>query len=140
MTKAVSIINLLITNQNEALAFYTEKLGFEIRTDVTKGDFRWLTVGLPDQPDLEFVLLEVKPGGDLTAAEAETITTLLRAGKLSQGGVIQTDAIDAVYGELSAKGVEFVRPPTPRGWGTTDAEFRDNSGNTWLLLQQDTQG
>lgn len=135
--KAVTTVSLLVANQNEALAFYTEKLGFEIRTDITNGDFRWLTVGLPGQPDLEFVLLEVKPDWKLSQEDADTIKALLRAGKIDTRPVISTDDIQKDYEELTARGVEFISPPTSRGWGSTDALFKDHDGGSWLLLQQD---
>ena len=136
MLKAVTKIDLFTTNQNEALAFYTEKLGFVIRDDITNGDFRWLTVSLPSQPDVQFVLLDLKSDDhELTKAEADTIMSLLRDGKLPPSPVIETDDIQKVYEEFTAKGVEFIRPPTARPWGSSDAQFKDNSGNTWLLLQ-----
>ena len=135
MLRAVTKISILTTNQNEALAFYTEKLGFVIRDDVTKGDFRWLTVSLPSQPELELVLLEVKPDSRLSQDDVDVISRLLDEGKIDPRPVIEADDIDATYAELSAKGVEFVSPPTRRPWGTADALFRDNSGNSWLLLE-----
>lgn len=140
MLKAVTKIGLLVTNQNEALAFYTEKLGFVIRADITKGDFRWLTVSLPNQPELEFVLMEVKPDHRLNADDVAVLTRLLHDGKIDTRPVIETDDIEAAYQEFTAKGVEFVSPPTARGWGSTDALFKDNSGNSWLLLQQKSNG
>jgi uncharacterized glyoxalase superfamily protein PhnB len=135
MLRAVTKVSILTTNQNEALAFYTEKLGFVIRADVTKGDFRWLTVSLPSQPELELVLLEVKPDSRLSQDDVDVISRLLDEGKIDPRPVIETDDIEAVYADLTAKGVEFVSPPTKRGWGTIDALFRDNSGNSWLVLQ-----
>lgn len=135
MLKAVTKISLLVANQNEALAFYTEKLGFVIRDDLTKGDFRWLTISLPNQPELEFVLLQVKPDDRLSQSDVDVITRLLGEGKIDPRPIIETDDIDAAYADLSAKGVEFVTPPTRRPWGTSDALFRDICGYSWLLLQ-----
>ena len=139
MLKAVTKIGLLVANQNDALAFYTEKLGFVIRADITKGDFRWLTVSLPNQPQLEFVLMEIKPDGRLTEEDARVLTRLLREGKIDNRPVIETDDIQEAYEEFSARGVEFLTPPTARGWGASDALFKDNSGNLWLLFQSGGQ-
>ena len=136
MINRLAATDIWVKDQNEALSFYTEKLGFEIRSDVTNGDFRWLTVSLPSQPDVQFVLLDIKSNDhDLTKAEADTVMALLREGKLPPSPVIETDDIQKVYEDFTAKGVEFLRPPTARPWGTSDAQFKDNSGNTWLLLQ-----
>lgn len=125
-----------VKDQNEALRFYTEKLGFEIRADITAGDYRWLTVGLKTQPDIEYVLEPVKPGAHFTEDDVNVLTKLLDAGKLSSSGVWKTDDCQGTYEVLKAKGVEFLHPPTDRGYGTIEAAFKDNSGNR-MVLQED---
>ncbi|HST06332.1 MAG TPA: VOC family protein [Chloroflexia bacterium] len=134
MINRLSVATIWVTDLNEALRFYTEKLGFEIRTDVTAGDYRWLTVGLNGQPDIEFHLEVVKPGVLLTQEEAQQLTGLVRAGKLGVGPW-KTDDCQKTYETLKDRGVEFVQPPTDRPYGIIEAVFKDNSGNTMVLAQ-----
>lgn len=134
MINRLSVATIWVKDQNEALRFYTEKLGFEIRADVTNGDFRWLTVGLKDQPDLEFQLAAVKPSHALTQEEANQLTKVVEAGKLGIGPW-KTDDCQQTYETLKAKGVEFVQPPTDRPYGIIEAVFKDNSGNVMVLSQ-----
>jgi catechol 2,3-dioxygenase-like lactoylglutathione lyase family enzyme len=82
LNQRVSHIALIVKDYEEAIRFYTEKLGFEIRADVTNGDFRWISVGLKSQPDLEFGLLALKPGGLLTEDDVQMLTKLVESGKL----------------------------------------------------------
>jgi uncharacterized glyoxalase superfamily protein PhnB len=124
--------DIYVKDQNEALRFYTEKLGFEIRADVTKGDFRWVSVGVKDQPELQFGLLALKPGGQLTEEDVKVLTRLVEEGKL-RGGVWKTDDCQKTYESLAAKGVEFVMPPSDRPYGVVEAVFKDNSGNVFVL-------
>ena len=134
MFNRLSVTTLLVTDQNEALRFYTEKLGFEIRADVKNGDYRWLTVGLKDQPDLEFQLAAVKPGGSLTQEDVDQLTKLVEAGKLGIGPW-KTDDCQKTYETLKARGVDFLQPPTDRPYGIIEAIFKDNSGNIMVLAQ-----
>jgi catechol 2,3-dioxygenase-like lactoylglutathione lyase family enzyme len=134
MISRLTVATLWVTDQNEALRFYTEKLGFEIRADVTKGDFRWLTVGLQGQPELEFQLAALKPSHALTQAEADQLTKLVEAGKLGIGPW-KTDDCQKTYETLSARGVAFLQPPTDRPYGIIEAVFKDNSGNIMVLSQ-----
>jgi catechol 2,3-dioxygenase-like lactoylglutathione lyase family enzyme len=131
----LSVAGIWVKDQNEALRFYTEKLGFEIRADITFGDYRWLTVGLKGQPDLEFNLAPLKPGGSFTQEDIEQLTKLVEAGKLGTG-VWKTDNCQKTYETLKAKGVEFIQPPTDREYGIIEAVFKDNSGN-YMVLSQD---
>jgi catechol 2,3-dioxygenase-like lactoylglutathione lyase family enzyme len=134
MINRLSVVTTWVTDQNEALRFYTEKLGFEIRTDITAGDYRWLTVGLKSQPDLEIHLEVVKPGALLTQEEADQLAKLVEAGKLGMGPW-KTDDCQKAYETLKARGVDFVQPPTDRPYGTIEAVFKDNSGNVMVLAQ-----
>lgn len=133
MIKRVSHANLYVKDQNEALRFYTETLGFEVRADVTLGDFRWLTVGVKDQPDFEYILYGLQPGFFLSEDDVQTLTHLLESGKLG-GSLMNTDDIYTDYEALKAKGVEFVRPPSEQPYAI-EAIFKDNSGNTFSLHQ-----
>ncbi len=134
MINRLSVATIWVTDQNEALRFYTEKLGFEIRADFTNGDYRWLTVGLKGQPDLEFQLAAVKPGGGLTQEDVDQMTKLVEAGKLGIGPW-KTDDCQKTYETLKARGVDFVQPPTDRPYGIIEAIFKDNSGNIMVLSQ-----
>jgi uncharacterized glyoxalase superfamily protein PhnB len=134
----ISIANaqLWVHDQDEALAFYTEKLGFEIRSDVTMaemGNFRWLTVGPVGQPDIAVVLMAI-PGppvmDDETVQEVRNLMGKGFAGTL----FLTTDDCRASYQELKARGVEFSEEPEERPYGI-DAGFHDPSGNSFRLTQ-----
>src|SRR5262245_58652049 len=123
--------HLWVHDQDEALAFYTEKLGMEVHADVTLpevGDFRWLTVGPPGQEDVSIVLMAI-PGAPVIDEEtAQQIETLM--GKGFAGTVfLTTDDCQASYEELKGRGVEFTEPPEERPYGI-DSGFRDPSGNS----------
>jgi len=135
MIKRIRYAFVYVKDQNEALRFYTECLGFEIREDVTVGDYRWLTVGLKDQPDVNFGLARLQAGDSgLTEEEVAALTKMRDAGHLG-GILLQTDDIYKTYEELKAKGVEFIRPPEDQFYGMIEAVFKDNSGN-WFSLEQ----
>jgi catechol 2,3-dioxygenase-like lactoylglutathione lyase family enzyme len=134
MLKKLAHVNIWVKDQNEALRFYTEKLGFEIRTDLTAYNYRWLTVGLPGQPDLEFVLAPLAAGGMLTEEDVASLTKLVEEGKVGSG-VWKTEDCQKTYEALQAKGVEFVQPPTDREYGIIEAVFKDNTGNVMVLSQ-----
>jgi catechol 2,3-dioxygenase-like lactoylglutathione lyase family enzyme len=125
-----------VHDQEEALEFYTKKLGMEVRSDVTMpemGDFRWLAVGPPGQDDIAIVLMAI-PGPPVFDAEtAEQIRTLLAKGGTS-GVFLVTDDCQQAYKELSSRGVEFQESPEERPYGI-DAGFRDPSGNNFRLTQ-----
>ena len=127
---------LWVHDQDEALAFYTEKLGWEVRSDVTVaelGDFRWLTVAPPGQDDFAVVLMAI-PGPPLfEQSTVEQIRDMM--GKGVAGTVfLTTEDCRASYEELKARGVEFTEAPEDRPYGI-DAGFRDPSGNAFRLTQ-----
>ena len=125
-----------VHDQDEALAFYTQKLGWEVRSDVTlaeMGDFRWLTVGPPAQPDVSIVLMAI-PGPPMFEPETvEQIKSLMAKG-VSGGIFLTSDDVRADYETLRARGVEFTEAPEERPYGI-DAGFRDPSGNSFRLTQ-----
>jgi uncharacterized glyoxalase superfamily protein PhnB len=132
----IATAQIWVHDQDEALAFYTEKLGFEVRADVTlpeMGNFRWLTVGPPQQEDVAIVLMAI-PGAPVMDDEtAEQVKTLM--GKGFAGTVfLTTDDCKGDYEELVARGVEFTEEPESRPYGI-DAGFRDPSGNQFRLTQ-----
>jgi hypothetical protein len=110
----------------------TRKAGFEIRADFTNYDYRWLTVGLKGQQDLEFQLAALKPGGSLTQEDVDQLTKLVEAGKIGSGPW-KTDDCQKTYETLKARGVDFVQPPTDCPYGIIEAVFKDNSGNIMVL-------
>jgi len=132
----ISTAQLWVHDQDEALAFYTEKLGMEVRADVTMpemGDFRWLTVAPPGQEEVAIVLMAI-PGPPVFDEEsAEQIRALMAKGYA--GTVfLTTDDVRADYESMKGRGVEFVEPPEERPYGI-DCGFRDPSGNHLRLTQ-----
>jgi catechol 2,3-dioxygenase-like lactoylglutathione lyase family enzyme len=127
---------LWVHDQDEALAFYTEKVGMEVRADVTVpelGNFRWLTVGLPGQNDPSIVLMAV-PGPPVMDAETtEQVKTLMAKG-FAGTIFLTTDDVHSSYEELKGRGVDFVEQPEERPYGI-DSAFRDPSGNHIRLTQ-----
>ena len=125
-----------VHDQDEALAFYTEKLGMEVQSDVTlaeMGNFRWLAVSPAGQPDVSIVLMAI-PGAPVFDPEtADQVRELMSKGAAT-GIFLTTDDCRASYEELKARGVEFVDEPEERPYGI-DAGFRDPSGNHFRLTQ-----
>jgi predicted enzyme related to lactoylglutathione lyase len=132
----VANAQLWVDDQDEALAFYTEKVGMEVRADVTLAEldgFRWLTVGWPGQPDFAIVLMAI-PGAPLMDDETtEQVRTLMSKG-FAGTVFLETDDCAASYEQLSARGVQFHEPPEERPYGI-DSGFRDPSGNSIRLTQ-----
>jgi uncharacterized glyoxalase superfamily protein PhnB len=132
----ISNAQLWVHDQEEALAFWTEKVGMEIRSDVTleeMGDFRWLTVGPPGQEDVTIVLMAI-PGPPVMDAEtADQVRDLMSKG-FAGTVFLSTDDCQASYEELRARGVEFSETPEERPYGI-DSGFRDPSGNSIRLTE-----
>lgn len=132
MTQSVNVVGLYVRNQDEALAFYVEKLGFVIHTDVRNGDYRWLTVQSPDQPSFQLGLLS--PGPPVhDAATAQTLHQMIAKGAMPPL-VLLVDNCRSAYERLRQRGVEFTQEPMDR-FGTVDAGFRDPSGNGWKMIE-----
>ena len=132
----LSTAQLWVHDQDEALEFYTKKLGMEVRSDVTMpelGDFRWLTVGPPGQPDIAIVLMAI-PGPPVMDAETgEQVRSLMSKG-FAGAVFLTTDDCRASVEELRRRGVEFTEEPEERPYGI-DSGFRDPSGNSFRLTQ-----
>jgi len=132
----IATTQLWVHDQDEALAFYTQKLGMEVRADVTlpeMGDFRWLTVGPAGQPDIAIVLMAIPGPPVLDAETAEQVRSLMAKGAV--GTVfLTTDDVHEAHQELSSRGVDFVEEPEERPYGI-DSSFRDPSGNNIRLTQ-----
>ena len=136
MLNRLAYTQVWVHDQDEALAFYTDKLGFEVREDVTVaelGNFRWLALGLPGQ-DVGLTLMAV-PGPPVFEEETRQQILGLMAKGASGGLFFQTDDCQASYEELRAKGVEFTQEPTEMPYGI-DAGFRDPSGNHFRMAQR----
>lgn len=136
MLQQLTHVNVWVHDQDEALAFYTEKLGLELRDDVTlpeMGNFRWLTVGLPGQSDAALTLMAV-PGPPVFDADTREQLKALIAKGAAGGLFFSTDDCRATYEELKSRGVEFTEEPSERPYGI-DAAFRDPSGNQVRMVQ-----
>ena len=132
----ITTAQVWVHDQDEALAFYTEKLGFEVRMDATlpeMGNFRWLTVGPVGQPDVSIVLMAIPGAPVMDEQTAEQVRTLMAKG-FAGTVFFTTDDCQASYEELKARGVEFVEAPEERPYGI-DTGFRDPSGNHFRLTQ-----
>ena len=132
----LSTAQLWVDDQDEALEFYTKKLGMEVRSDVTLpelGDFRWLTVGPPSQPDIAIVLMAIPGPPVMDADTAEQVRSLMSKG-FAGAVFLTTDDCRASYEELRGRGVEFTEEPEERPYGI-DSGFRDPSGNSFRLTQ-----
>jgi catechol 2,3-dioxygenase-like lactoylglutathione lyase family enzyme len=135
MLKKLTHVNVWVDNQDDALAFYTEKLGMELRQDVTvpeMGNFRWLTVGVPGQ-DVELVLMEV-PGPPVFDQETSDMLKALLAKGATGGLFFASDDVQATFEQLKGRGVEFGQEPTKQPYGI-DAGFRDAAGNQMRVTQ-----
>jgi catechol 2,3-dioxygenase-like lactoylglutathione lyase family enzyme len=136
MLKQLTHVNQWVHDQDEALAFYTEKLGLELRDDVTVpelGNFRWLTVGVPGQDDVAITLMAV-PGPPVFDEETRRTLQELVAKGAAGGLFFSTGDCQASYEELKGRGVEFSQEPTRQPYGL-DAGFRDPSGNQIRMME-----
>ena len=137
MLKQLTTTQVWVHDQEEALAFYTEKLGLELREDVTVPEFdnfRWLTVGVPGQPDVAITLMAI-PGPPVFDEETQAAIKTLVAKGAATGLFFITDDIQGTYEELKGRGVEFSQEPTEQPYGV-DAGFRDPSGNQMRVAQR----
>ena len=132
MSQGVEVVGLYVRDQQEALAFYVEKLGFRVHTDVRNGDYRWLTVQHPEQALFQLGLFT--PGPPVhDAATAQTLRAVVAKGAMPPL-VLTVEDCRAASAQMSARGVEFTQQPVDR-YGTVDAGFRDPSGNGWKMIQ-----
>jgi catechol 2,3-dioxygenase-like lactoylglutathione lyase family enzyme len=116
---------VLVHDPELALSFYRDALGLELRNDVAREEFRWVTVGAPSQPEVAIVLTNYLHG---SPADNDALEGLLAKGALT-GVNFHTDDLDAAFEKLRAAGVEIVQEPTEQFWGTRDFAVRDPSGN-----------
>jgi catechol 2,3-dioxygenase-like lactoylglutathione lyase family enzyme len=132
MNQSIQVVGLYVRDQDEALAFYVDKLGFRVHSDVRNGDYRWLTVQHPEQPSLQLGLFE--PGPPVhDAVTTQTLNAMVAKGAMPPLVMVVNDCRGA-YGRMRAQGVEFTQEPVER-YGKVDAGFRDPSGNGWKLIE-----
>jgi catechol 2,3-dioxygenase-like lactoylglutathione lyase family enzyme len=132
MTQGVQVAGIYVRDQDEALDFYVNKLGFEVHTDARNGDYRWLTVKHPDQPTFQLGLF--KPQAPVVDdATAQALNEAVAKGAMPPLVLVVEDC-RAAYDEMRGRGIEFTQEPTER-YGNVDASFRDPSGNGWKMLQ-----
>src|ERR1700677_3856956 len=132
MNQAVEVVGIYVRDQDEALAFYVEKLGFRVPTDLLNGDYRWLTVQYPDQPSFQLGLFAPGPPV-LDAATAQTLRAIVAKGAMPPL-VLNVDDCRAAFERMHTAGVEFTQEPMSR-YGNVDAGFRDRSGNGWKMIE-----
>lgn len=131
MNQGVGVVGLYVRDQEEALKFYVEKLGFNVHTDVKNGDYRWLTVQHPDQPSFQLGLFKPQPP-TIDAATAQAMDEMVAKGAMPPL-VFVVDDCRAAYDRMK-DGVEFTQEPVDR-YGSIDASFRDPSGNGWKMIE-----
>ncbi|HEY0825938.1 MAG TPA: VOC family protein [Ramlibacter sp.] len=131
MNQGVQTAGVYVRDQDEALAFYVDKLGFRVHTDVRNGDYRWLTVQHPEQPSFQLGLF--RPGPPvLDAATAQAVLAVLAKGAMPPL-VLSVRDCRAAFEDMRGRGVEFIQEPVER-YGAVDAGFRDPSGNAWKMI------
>ena len=134
MITKLNHVSIFVLDQDSAYDFYVNKLGFTVHTDASMGPGkRWLTVCPPEQPDLEITLMAIDEGMIFKNGSAEVMRDLVAKGTFGFG-VFECNDLNATYEELTAKGVEFTKPPTKEFYGY-EALFKDDSGN-WFSLGQ----
>jgi catechol 2,3-dioxygenase-like lactoylglutathione lyase family enzyme len=125
MPLTLSTCFVIVHEPDTALAFYRDTLGLELRSDVPRGDFRWITVGAPSQPEVGIVLTNYLNG---SPADGEAVSALVAKGALN-GVHFHTDDLDGTFDRVRDAGAEIVQEPTEQPWGTRDFALRDPSGN-----------
>ncbi|MDB5313001.1 MAG: glyoxalase/bleomycin resistance protein/dioxygenase [Gemmataceae bacterium] len=134
MIEQLSHTTIYVLDQDEALTFYRDKLGFEVRSNIRTDGFWWLTVSPKTQHGLELVLMPIVENPMMPADTAAKLRELVRAGTF-RIGVFETSDCRGTYEELKSKGVEFQAPPTDRFYGV-EAIVKDSSGNWFTLIER----
>jgi catechol 2,3-dioxygenase-like lactoylglutathione lyase family enzyme len=135
MNLTLSQCFVLVHDPDRALAFYRDTLGLELRNDVAKGEFRWITVGSASQPGVAIVLTNYLNG---SPADQDALAALIAKGALN-GVHFHSDDLDASFKKVDASGAEIVQEPTDQPWGTRDFALRDPSGNLVRIDQPPTR-
>ncbi|MFJ6071799.1 VOC family protein [Streptomyces sp. NPDC093065] len=125
---------IAVDDHDKALAFYRDVLGMDVRNDVGHAGMRWVTVGSPDQPDVDMVLEPPLADPNASAADKEAMAELLAKGHL-RGVVLTTDDVDATFEHVRAAGAEVLQEPVDQPYGVRDCAFRDPAGNMLRINQ-----
>ncbi|UXX93905.1 VOC family protein [Streptomyces sp. AD2-2] len=133
MIQGLGIATVWTFDQQRTKAFFTEKLDFEIRDEISMGDMQWVTVGAKNQPALALTLMSLD-GPGLDPESAEALKKLVSKGAIG-AGAFTTDDCRGDYATFKARGVEFLQEPTERPYGI-EAIFRDDSGNWYSLTER----
>ncbi len=133
MSSSLSLARCFVQvhHPDDALAFYRDTLGLEVRNDVANGDFRWITVGSASQPGVEMVITNFVNGGP---DDNDAVAALLAKGAMN-GVHFHTDDLDAAFEKVRAAGAEIVQEPDDRPWGVRDGAVRDPAGNLIRIEQ-----
>jgi catechol 2,3-dioxygenase-like lactoylglutathione lyase family enzyme len=131
MALTVSSMFIAVNDPDEALVFYRDALGLEVRNDVAAGGFRWVTVGAPGQ-DVDIVLFQ--PHGGRSQADGDALLSLVTKGSL-QAAIFRTDDLDTTFEKIRASGAEVLQEPASQPWGARDCAFRDPAGNMVRIAQ-----
>ena len=131
MTISVSTMFIPVHDPDEALGFYRDALGLEVRNDISKGEFRWITVGAPGQA-VDIVLSQ--PHGGRSPEDGDALLTLVTKGSI-QAAIFSTDDLDGTFDKVRASGAEVLQETDPLPWGVRDCAFRDPSGNLVRIAQ-----
>ncbi|HEX4816348.1 MAG TPA: VOC family protein [Nonomuraea sp.] len=126
---------IAVDDHDKALAFYRDALGLEVRNDVGFEGMRWVTVGLPSQPDVEIVLEPPLADPNASAADQQAMAELLAKGML-RGVIFSTDDCDATFERIQASGAEVLQEPIDQPYGVRDCAFRDPAGNLLRFAQR----
>jgi predicted enzyme related to lactoylglutathione lyase len=138
MDISLSTCFLAVDDHDEALAFYRDVLGLEVRNDVSFEGMRWVSVGSPSQPDVEIVLEPPLADPNASPEDRQTMAELLAKGLL-RGVIFRTDDLDATFERIQASGAEVLQEPMDMPYGVRDCAFRDPSGNMLRLNQASGQ-
>lgn len=131
MTVTVSTMFIPVHDTEAALGFYRDALGLEVRNDVAKGEFRWVTVGAPGQ-EVDIVLSH--PHGGRSESDGDALLTLVTKGSI-QAAIFRAEDLDATFERVRASGAEVLQEPKSQPWGARDCAFRDPSGNLVRIAQ-----
>ncbi|MEV4840680.1 VOC family protein [Nonomuraea sp. NPDC049486] len=133
MTIALQYCHISVNDVDESLAFYRDGLGLEVRNDVPSGEFRWVTLGSPDQPGVEIVIST--PHAGRSQEDGDALQELLVKGALPMI-IFRTDDLDTTFERVRATGAEVLQEPIDQPWGPRDCAFRDPSGNMLRISQE----
>jgi catechol 2,3-dioxygenase-like lactoylglutathione lyase family enzyme len=132
MSQGIEVVGVYVRDQDEAVEFYVDKLGFRVHTDARNGNYRWLTVQHPQQPSFQLGLFTPEQP-TLDAATVQALREIIAKGGMPPL-VLVVDDCRAAYERMRAHGVEFTQEPVER-YGSVDTSFRDPSGNGWKMIQ-----